>query len=393
MSPTTSRELLTTIAGAMIGVAGVAFSMTVVAVSFAGGQFGPRLIGNFMRDRGNQITLGAFAATFVYCITALRWVGEEGDFDPWLTTHGALVLTGACVGVFIYFIHHVPETINVGTITASVGRRLQRMLEEGAFPSREGTAAKMGSVGTHEGCIASEQTGYVARIEVVGLIELAVDRGITMELCCRPGDFVAVGDPIVRLPPDAADHEALRAMVRECVAIGRERTGEQNCLFLIDELVEILARALSPGVNDPFTAIGCIHWLRAGISRALDREDPAPLRADVSGEACVSTPIVTFELLVEHALGASIQYVAPDRNASVAMLEAIGTLAREATMPQRRDLLLARGRHLVQAAESSLSVERDRALLRERWEAARAAARAVPRSGAQGHAPGVSPLS
>jgi len=342
--------------------------MTMVALSFAGAQFGPWLIGNFMRDQGNQISLGAFASTFVYCVAALRWVSEERSFDPWLTIHGALVLTGGCVGVFIYFIHHVPETINVANIIAGVGRRLQRMLEEDVFPSGVGEAST-GTLETHSQGVSVGETGYVARVEVGALIELARERDITMELCCRPGDFLASGDPIARVPERLVDDAEFTRRVRACVAVGRERTSEQNCLFLVDELVEILARALSPGVNDPFTAIACIQWLRAGLVQALHRDDSDPVRADADGIPRLRAPILTFETLIEHGLGAPIQYVAPDRNASLAMLEAVGRLACEARDPARRETILSHGRQLLRTAESVQQVEHDLALLRRTWQA------------------------
>lgn len=370
MSPTTARDIFTTIAGAMIGVAGVAFSMTMVAVSFAGGQFGPRLIGNFMRDQGNQVSLGAFAATFVYCVAALRWVGDAGSFDPWLSTHGALVLTGGCIGVFIYFIHHVPETINVGNITASVGRRLQAMLRDGPFPRGAGKSVTTSATPRLEHRICTDETGYVARVEVEALIELARAHDTTIESCCRPGDFVASGDVLVRVPEGLADDEAFEGRVRACIALGRERTPEQNCAFLVDELVEILARALSPGVNDPFTAISCIHWLRAGLTQVLDHDDPSPVRADDDGCPRLRVPVITFDALAERALGAPMQYVASDRNAALAMLEALGKLARDAERPERRETILAYGRSLLRAAEKVQRVEHDVVMLRQAWHSA-----------------------
>ena len=137
-----ARAILTTLAAATLGVAGVAFSVTIVAVSFASSNYGPRLIGNFMGDRTNQIVLGIFVATFVYCITVLSTVHAQLDlsdttheaFVPQLSVFFALLLTLAAVGALIGYIHHIPESINIMNLTAQIGDKLQRlvirMLEE-----------------------------------------------------------------------------------------------------------------------------------------------------------------------------------------------------------------------------------------------------------------------
>ena len=129
-----ARAILTTLAGAALGVAGVAFSITIVAVSFASANFGPRLIGNFMADRTNQIILGVFVATFVYCITVLSTVHDRVEleedvlqaFVPQISTLFAVLLTLASVGALIHYIHHIPESINVMNLTASLGRSCAR---------------------------------------------------------------------------------------------------------------------------------------------------------------------------------------------------------------------------------------------------------------------------
>lgn len=136
--PAGARAVLSAIATSMIGVAGVTFSMTIVSVSFAAANVGPRLIGNFMRDTGNQVTLGTFIATFVYCLSVLRTVTDDsgtGDsaYVPQFSLYVALILTLASVSVLIYFIHHIPESINVGRIISLVGGELEQSVRQ-LFP-------------------------------------------------------------------------------------------------------------------------------------------------------------------------------------------------------------------------------------------------------------------
>lgn len=133
-----ARAILTTLAGSTLGVVGVAFSVTIVAVSFASANYGPRLIGNFMGDRKNQIILGIFIATFVYCITVLSTVHAGTDvsgttrdaFVPQLSILLALFLTLLAVGALITYIHHIPESLNIMNLTADVGAKLQRSVIE-----------------------------------------------------------------------------------------------------------------------------------------------------------------------------------------------------------------------------------------------------------------------
>ncbi len=131
--PEGARVLLSTVASSMITVAGVTFSMTTLAVSFASGNIGPRVLSNFMRDRGNHVTLGTFIATFLYCIFVLRTIRAENEVDnqiyepfvPHTAILGALILTAASVAVLIYFIHHVPESIHMSNVVANIGRGLE----------------------------------------------------------------------------------------------------------------------------------------------------------------------------------------------------------------------------------------------------------------------------
>jgi len=147
-NPEGARGILSIIASSMITVAGVSFSMTIVAVAFAGSQVGPRLTANFMRDRINQITLGTFIATFLYCLFILlalfnatkNGVTEVNGsvFIPQISLLVAISLSISSIIVLIYFFHHIPESINISNVIAQVGEELNRQLEC-VFPSNLGT--------------------------------------------------------------------------------------------------------------------------------------------------------------------------------------------------------------------------------------------------------------
>jgi uncharacterized membrane protein len=131
--------LLGTVAGSMIAIAGTVFSMTLVALSLASSQLGPRLLRNFMRDRSNQVVLGTFVATFVYCLLVLRTIrrADEVAFVPHLAVSIGVLLAIASVGVLIYFIHHISVSIQADQVVARVGRVLEDGIDR-LFPQHLG---------------------------------------------------------------------------------------------------------------------------------------------------------------------------------------------------------------------------------------------------------------
>lgn len=309
-----ARGLLTLMASSVIGVTGVMFSMTMVAVSFASGNFGPRLVGNFMRDRGTQWSLGILIGTFAFCLQILRAVhgaGEGAAFVPHLSLNAALGLTLISVLVMIYFVHHVPETINVSNITAALGHRLEecvrdeiRSREDGEDPAPVPDGAPLA-----QPCL--DRSGYVQSLDYSRLGQLAEEGGWKILLRAQPGDFVTARTPVMEVhagsgdtAPDDDDHDALCA----CFALGDERTEDQNPAFLVDQLVEMTTRAMSSGVNDPFTACDCLNRMYGALDIALNWEGGLP-DAERGG---LGEKLLTFRTLLERSFAPSIPYVVDD---------------------------------------------------------------------------------
>ena len=387
--PDGARSFLSTVAGSMIGVAGVTFSITIASVVYATGQYGPRLLSNFMDDRGNQVTLGTFIATFLYCLLVLRTIrsAEEGggaamgggEFVPHVAILVGLGLTLASVGVFIFFIHHVPESIHVSNLVAGVGRDLLGRTET-LFPERIGggpTTRDADEDGDAEASlpdgffedarrVRSGTAGYVRGIDSDALLELATRHDLVVRVRHRPGDFAAEGDPLVLAwPPGRATDEAADGI---CTAFawGAQRSARQDVRFLVNELVEIAARALSPGVNDPFTAISCLDWLSAALKALADRDFPEPARYDDDGALRVVAEPTTFGEFVEAVYSQLRPYVATDRNAALYALRTIGEVAGRATEPSQRADLRAQADALLQGASDALALDADRRDVRDR---------------------------
>ena len=327
--PDGARQVLSAISSSMITVAGTVFSVTIAAVVYASGQYGPRLLSNFMSDRGNQVTLGTFIATFVYCLLILRTVrsageaGTGGAFVPNLSLLVGVGLALCSIGVLIFFIHHVPKQLHINNVVEDVGGRLLREIDRrfprfiGAPAPADGGLDERSKVpatfrkdageadGANRALIAASGTGYLQVVDDDALLGLAREHNLVLRLQYQPGDFVHAGRTLVEAwPPERCDPSTATA-ISGAFAVGSRRTALQDLRFLVDELVEIAGRALSPGVNDPFTAVTCLDWLGAGFSDLAGRALPSHLRSDDEGVLRVIAHPVNFEMFMERGFGAA----------------------------------------------------------------------------------------
>ena len=349
--PSGARQLLSAIGGSMITVAGTVFSVTIAAVVYASGEYGPRLLSNFMRDRGNQVTLGTFIATFLYCIIVLRTVRSPEEsgaaaFVPNLAVLVALLLAICSVGVLIFFIHHVPQRIHINSVIEDIGQRLLREVDR-RFPSFIGSAGsdeaeQTGGVWQPDDkarTVPARGTGYIQLIDEDLLMRLARDCDLVCRIHYQPGDFVHAGRPLLELwPSERCDEDCIRQL-QGAFALGAQRTALQDLRFLIDELVEIADRALSPGINDPFTAVTCMDWLGAALSELCRRKLPEPLRRDEEGAVRVIAHPLDFAALLERSFGALLQHAGTSTIAALHYLRTLGEIGVDCDNADRRALL------------------------------------------------------
>lgn len=272
--PEGARNVLNVIAGSMIGVASTVFSITIAAVVYASGSYGPRLLANFMEDRGNQLSLATFIATFVYAVLVLRVVRDAyetaGDpgFVPQLSLMIATGLMAASIAVLVYFLNHVPASIRINAVLEGIGERLLRSVRQ-RFPQDCG--AEQQDQPPQGAPVAATGTGYIQIIDFAGLDRIARDAQCRIELRLRPGDFVHPDVVLLAVVGTELDLR-LADRLRGCFSLGAMRSPSQDIEFLIDELVEIALRALSPGINDPFTAVTALHWLGAATAQIGARD-------------------------------------------------------------------------------------------------------------------------
>jgi len=360
--PEGASNMLTVIAGAMIGVASTVFSITIAAVAYASGNYGPRLLTNFMENRGNQFSLATFIGTFVYAITVLRTVraGEDGfagpglveatGFVPQLSLLIAFALMGGSVAVLVYFLNHIPASIRVNSVLSGIGERLLNDIGE-RFP---GPNTGDRAVSAPEGSpIAAKGTGYIQAIAFERLEELARCEQGKLKLAVRIGDFIHPAVTIafwadMDVVADCPDDD-----VRDCFTLGSMRTPNQDTRFLIDELVEIALRALSPGINDPFTAVTAVHWLGAAIAE-LGKRDLTRSFARDGEEPHLVLLEDDFEHYLARGFGAVRGGIATNRIAAQVTFDALIDSASMIDDESRRAAIRKEGELLVQQAREHL---------------------------------------
>lgn len=333
-----ARTLLSTAAGSVITVAGVIFSITIAALAQTSSQFGPRLLRNFMRDKGNQVVLGTFTATFLYCLLILRSINGTGSqaFVPHLSISTSLLFTTCSVGVLIYFIHHISYSLQADYIIKSASSTLGTTIAR-LFPEKKNgdeTEGKRDSSPHYcpEGLdqpaytIRAPKSGYLQTLESELLTHLAMKYDVLLKVEVEIGTFVGQGSELVSLWPASKGNEKIQRQIQRAFLIGKRRTVERDIYFAIDQLVEMAVRALSPGINDPFTASSCIDWLGEALYQLNGRSLPRSHYADEHKTLRVIIPPVTFTYLVDTAFSQIRQTASSYRVVTLHLLKTIAWL-------------------------------------------------------------------
>lgn len=345
--PEGARNVLATIAGSTITVAGVVFSITIVSLTLASTQFGPRLLRNFMADRATQFVLGVFVSTFLYCLLVLRTIRgtDAATFVPFLSVTCGLIFAVASVGFLIFFIHHVSSSILAETLIGRVATELQEGIDRlypdslGKAAGRNCAAAKPPVTKGESHSVHAPTSGFIQALDTDRVLEIATEKQLLIRLHRRPGDFVAEGALLAEVWPKEKAGEKLSAELRRAFFFGPQRTPTQDVEYSIDQLVEVALRALSPGINDPFTAITCIEWLGAALIRLGDRKFPARFRYDENDELRVIADVTDFAGLAASSLDQTRQYGSSSVSVTLRMLNMLERVGSEIRSPENREVL------------------------------------------------------
>lgn len=343
-----ARVLLGTIAGSLITVTGVTFSVTVVALQLASSQFTPRLLRRFVADRANQAVLATFIGTFTYTLVVLRTVRspEEGaGFVPGVAVSLSVVLLFVSVAALIYFIHHAARSMQASSILARETRQALSLVDE-LFPSMLGEptdALLQPHAESH--VVTADRSGYVQAVYESALEDLAAERSVVIQMEPYLGYKILAGEPLARISGRGPLDERFADRVRKAFALGHERTPEQDLEFFLVEIADIAVKALSPGINDPTTAVLAIESIAEILVALAGRGPPAPVRSTGADDVYFVARRTTFERALRIALDSVRHFGAETPVVAIKLLEIIGRLAR--LVPERHHPSLAAQREAV----------------------------------------------
>lgn len=381
-----ARALLSTVAGSMVTVAGVGFSITIVALVLASTQFGPRLLSLFMRDVVSQATLGTFIGTFTYCVLVLRSIrsADEGAaFVPHVAVTLAIGLTLVSVAALVYFFHHVAVSIQAPKLVASVARDLDRAIDdlEQTDAGRSGPPPDPADLPTPErdAVIPAPVSGYVQVVDDRALLDIAVRHDLCVRLTIRPGLFVVRGNPVLVVRPRSgvAVDQSLADQLRSALIIGDVRTAEDDIEFSVRQLVEVALRALSPAINDPFTAMSAVDWLGAALARLAIAQFPSRYRHDDAGTLRVVANVSTFRGIAHTIFSRIRHYGGTSPVVLNRLLEAVAAFGPQIRNDADRKLVLDETEAVLRMGRALITSDADLRELEKRHAAARLALRAT----------------
>jgi uncharacterized membrane protein len=335
------------------------------------------MLRNFIRDRGTQLTLGTFVATFVYAVLVLASIGagSHGEFVPHIGVTVTLGLMVADLAVLIYFIHHTAISIQLPQVIASIAADLAEAIrEQGSgnadpHPKAGPAAHELVARAEADGAVLlAPVSGYLQFIKHQALVQLATEADAVINLEHRPGHFLVRGHRFATVwPPEAAP--LVRQALGRAHIVGSHRTLSQDVSFGIDQLVEIALRALSAAVNDTFTALTCIDWLGDNLCMIVAQWHPARVHRDARGFIRVIAAEPSYDRLVQRSFEKLRQSSLGQPAVMIRLLDALARIMAETTSGGQRRVLLEQAAMINRAGERSVPEASDRADIQRRYEA------------------------
>ena len=371
-----ARQILIVVSATMITVTGLVFSLTVVALQIASGQFSPRLLRNFLRDGPNKVVLSIFVGTFAYATAGLYTVGVSGGSRsagvPRLAVSGALVLAFFSLAALVWFLHHLARSIQIDVILQTAERRTMDVV--GDLPDRTEAqvhAAPPPPRGAQ--VVRATRSGYLQTAHPERLLPVAVEHDVVIRLLPFVGNHVIGGHAVARVWAEGRELTSLPPAVDRAVAsaliIGGERTLQQDVAFGLRQIVDIALRALSPAVNDPYTAAMAVNRLTVVLCALARHPLGDDLRRDTEGTVRVALPMRTFEEFLALCCNQIRRYGAADPRVLEALLDLLSKVASDTSDLERRAMLAQHVRLVIGAAEGAVRQQEDLATLRAVGEA------------------------
>ena len=359
-----SRQLVAAIASSTMTVAGVVFSITIVALSLTAAQYSPRVLRNFMSDRANQLVLGVFVGVYVYCILVLRTVrGGEDAFVPGISVLIAIALAIVGIGFLIFFIHHIATSIQVSEIAARVARETIKSIRDAAQAERSGESPgdfkALAAESTWSGVPAS-RSGYIQQVHTDTLILCASRSGRLLRMEKAVGAFVIKGERLLSASGSAPLPEPMRARLNDAYILNTYRDLAQDPAFGVEQLVDIALRALSPGVNDTGTARNALNYIAEILCELALCGHGDDRYCMHEGKLVLIKRTQTFSDLMQSALGSIRRNSVQNLDMALPMLDTIASVALATRTPDARNAVMQELAALEESLNGSVMVSADK---------------------------------
>jgi len=372
-----ARSILTIVAGAMIGVAGTVFSITLVVLTLASSQLGSRLVRNFMYDKLNQVVLGTYVSSFVYCLIILSSLKENEGFHFVPAISVLIALGSAIAGIIllIVFIHHVSISIQSNKVISDISETMLKSIRK-LFPEEIGLeeAKPVPDIDSLQQKypfkleVRCKKSGYLQSIYGKGIMGQAQENDCLIILNHRPGDYIVKDMVLCEVLCNKECSKDVYEDIQDDFIIGKVRTPLQDAEFSIDQMVEVAARALSPGVNDPYTAIACIDNLTSVICYLAGAEFPSPYRYDSQSQLRIIADNFTFSGMLDTAFNQIRQYGESSPSVMIRLMEAMKTISSFTRNKNQQEFVFQHAEMIMNAAERTFSEKRDLDEIKKRFE-------------------------
>lgn len=364
-----ARSILSTISGAMIGVAGTVFSVTLVALTLASSQLGPRLIKNFMYVRLNQIVLGSYISTYLYCLIVLNSIQENNGiiFIPSLSILLAIIAAIVNIILLIVFIHQIAVSIQADNVIYGISTSISKQIKV-LFPEKMGEEPDtdddlpvdaIKSKYSNIVSIKSPKSGYLQYVDGESILNIMTDLDTLLELNYRPGDYLVEGIEVGKLYANEKVKEEKIEKILFQLVIGKTKTAQQDLEFSIHQMVEIAARALSPGINDPYTAIACIDYLTATMCYLAEAKFPSKYRVDSKNELRVIADTLNFEGVLDASFNQIRQFSAGSTAVIIRLMEVLLIIREFAKKEEHRKAIMKHVKMTLNVGKESIKEKND----------------------------------
>lgn len=375
-SSDSARSILSTISGAMIGVAGTVFSVTLVALTLASSQFGPRLIKNFMHVKLNQVVLGSYIATYLYCLLVLNSIGDSelNTFIPSISILVSIIAAMANIILLIVFIHQIAVSIQADKVISDISDLISKQVEV-LFPEKMGDEFKEEINFDEDTAISAYQksislkspiSGYLQYIDGETLLDKVATNNSLFQLKQRSGSFLVKGGEIGVLYSNKDwNEQSINNLLNQFV-FGKTKTSQQDLEFSIHQMVEIAARALSPGVNDPYTAIACIDNLTATMCYLAQAKFPSKFRIDEDKHLRIIANVLDFEGVLDAAFNQIRQFSTGSTAVIIRLMEGLITIQEFTKIESHKKAVIKHGEMVLNIGKQTITEKNDIDDLNER---------------------------